>query len=136
MRESKKVLELLGTNPGSWQMLARCDSATIDRVQKIKAILPMDKPYTNLLAAIRDDTTLFDMGRWHQKHGCKTAHCEAGWLVHLHPQGYALEEALNSTEAAATVIVRVSRPNAPLPNFYATNEQAMAFIEARAEEEK
>ena len=65
---------------------------------------------------------------------CKTTHCEAGWLVTLHPQGRVLEQEIG-WKAAATLILRRSRPDAPLPNFLASNEAALAFIEARAAEE-
>ena len=62
-----------------------------------------------------------------------------GWTVHkAGPAGYALEKACGAdgTPVAAALILLKSRPDAPLPNFYATNDQAMAFIKARAAEEK
>jgi hypothetical protein len=72
------------------------------------------------------------MSTWHS---CKTTHCIAGWTVHVAGKaGYGLER-ITDTATAAAAILRKSRPSAPLPNFYATDEAAMAFIEARAAEE-
>jgi len=72
------------------------------------------------------------MTSWHT---CKTVHCEAGWIVFLAgEEGRQLEE-LTDTPTAAGLILRKSSPKTPRPNFYATDEQAMAFINARVKEE-
>jgi hypothetical protein len=62
-------------------------------------------------------------------HSCETTHCRAGWAVHLAGKaGYELEKRLGAC-AAGALIYAVSRPNMPVPDFYASNEDALADIE-------
>jgi hypothetical protein len=90
------------------------------------------RPYSQILAAISGGGKL-EMNNWHT---CKTTHCIGGWTVHLAGKaGYDLESK-TSTPSAAALILRKSRPDAPLPNFYASNEAALAFIRKRAAEEE
>ena len=72
------------------------------------------------------------MKTWHT---CETTHCVGGWTVKLTPGGKELERKYH-TRLAAELILSASRPDAPLPNFTASNEAAMAFIQARAKEEQ
>ena len=144
-------LEIEGTDPLEWDApLARlgavCSDATLARLgavcsdatlARLKATLEMvpviDKPYTAILASIEQPGCSIEMGNWHT---CETTHCVGGWTVHKAGKaGYALEKRLGDTAAAAACILRKSRPDAPLPNFYASNKAALAFIRARAKEE-
>jgi hypothetical protein len=70
-------------------------------------------------------------------HSCDTTHCRAGWVVTLAgAAGKALEWAIG-TPAAAAVIYLASDPKLEkMPNFYASNEDALADMKALAEEEK
>ena len=93
----------------------------------------LEKPYTKILAAIKEGGTL-QMASWH-KAGCQTTHCVGGWTNFLAPGGMEFERLFSSPGDAAAQILRKSRPDAPLPNFTASNEAMMAFITARAKEE-
>ena len=113
--------------------------ASLARIEKMGGEVPrLEKPYTAILKAIGTDGCSLEMNQWHT---CQTTHCLAGWTVHLAGQkGYDLEKRFktvfqNGTPEAATFILLKSRPKAPLPNFYASNDEAMAFIKARAAEE-
>jgi hypothetical protein len=71
-----------------------------------------------------------EMRTWHT---CETSHCRAGWAIHLAGEaGTNLEIQLGSS-AAGALIYAVSRPGKPVPNFYVSNENAMADIIACAE---
>ena len=65
-------------------------------------------------------------------HACETTHCRAGWAITLHPMGRELEEVFGPWLAGA-VIYQVSTGR--VPNFFASDEDAMADIRrcARAE---
>ena len=117
--------------------LSRSQIGGLSREQKsaieaFKNVPILKNPYTSILAAIQRGGKI-EMSTWHS---CETTHCLGGWTVTLAPGGIEFEKRLNNTAIAAEEILRASRPDAPLPYFYASNEAAMAFIEARAAEEK
>ena len=69
------------------------------------------------------------MSCWHEE-GCNTTHCRAGWAIHLGGEkGYALERAVGPAMAGALIYVA---SGAPVPNFYDTDEGALADLRARA----
>ena len=113
-----------------WQIggLSQSGLAVLDEAKNAPIL---EKPYTKLLAVISNGEGKLEMANWHS---CKTTHCVGGWLCELTPGGKELEKKWD-TQLAATFILRNSRPDAPLPNFTASNEAAMAFIRARAKEE-
>lgn len=83
-----------------------------------------------ILAAIESGGEL-DMREWHV---CETTHCRAGWAITLAGDaGKALENRVAPC-AAGALIYAVSRPGMPVPDFYATDEDAMADIRACAAE--
>ena len=83
---------------------------------------------SKILAAIEDGGKL-DMSTWHQ---CKTTHCRAGWAITLAGgAGRELEIKYGSAGAGA-LIYAASYPNERIPNFYASDEDALADIKARA----
>jgi hypothetical protein len=67
-----------------------------------------------------------EMGSWNT---CETTHCRAGWAVVLHPQGRELEEKYGTCAAGALIYNACS---GYVPDFYASNEDAMADIQKRA----
>ena len=70
-----------------------------------------------------------DMGAWHS---CETTHCRAGWAVHLAGEaGYSLEDRIGPA-AAGALIYAASRPGTPVPDFYATNADALSDMRACA----
>ena len=72
-----------------------------------------------------------DMSTWH----CGTAHCRAGWVIALAGDaGKAMEFCLG-TSAAATLIYLASDPKIErIPNFYCTNDEALADMARMAGE--
>ncbi len=84
--------------------------------------------------------TSFDMGSWHgtrecdETNWCKTTHCRAGFAICLAGKaGFDLERKFGP-ETAGQMIYAVSRPNKPLPDFHASNAEALADMRANAAE--
>ena len=77
-----------------------------------------------------------EMGSWHQTGYCGTTHCRAGWVVVLAgPAGRAME-GLIGTPAAAALIYQASDPTLErIPNFYDSNDAALADMKRLAEAE-
>ena len=70
-----------------------------------------------------------DMSDWH----CETTHCRAGWAVTLAGKaGKTLEDEIG-TANAAYLIYAASDPRRPVPDFYASDEDALADIKRCAE---
>ena len=130
------------------RVLSLANDGTIDRLKKIKEVKGDPKIYTKMLVGINSlacafkengiEKTALNMKDWHgAKTSCGSSHCMGGWAVHCTEGGYELEK-LYGTLKAATIILRRSHPDKPLPNFSGDvpNEAALAFIQARANEEK
>ena len=82
-----------------------------------------------ILSAIETEGSALDMSNWHR---CDTTHCRAGWAITLAGEaGRALEASLGPS-AAAALIYASSRPDKPVPNWIASNEDAIADIRACA----
>jgi hypothetical protein len=89
--------------------------------------------HTRILAAIDQGGSL-DMSTWHT---CETTHCRAGWAVHLAGSAGRLLEAQFGSGAAAALIHQASCPwMEKVPDFYASNEEALADIKRCAEREQ
>ena len=70
-----------------------------------------------------------DMNHWHT---CETTHCRAGWAITLAGEdGIALEKKFGSAAAGALIYAK-STPDAKIPNFYASNKEAMEDLLKRA----
>ena len=79
------------------------------------------------------------MASWHGRDGnaCGTTHCRAGWAIHLAGEdGYALEDAVGPSLAGALIIQASCPWIEKVPDFTASNDDALADIKARAAEEK
>lgn len=97
-----------------------------------------------ILEAVRTPGNQLYMSDWHgtrEQPDCKTAHCIAGWAVHLAgPEGYALEAAMPgdydeaTAEAAALIFAASGCPI--IPDFFTSNERAMEELIERANCEK
>ena len=86
-----------------------------------------------ILAAIGDDPSkTFDMNSWHQKTACGTTHCRAGWAITLAGPAGATLEAIYGASVAGAFIYAASDPERKIPDFYATNEDALADMRERA----
>ena len=74
-----------------------------------------------------------DMNRWHI---CKTTHGRAGWAVMLAgEEGQKLEEQLGTNVAASLIYAKSSPCGSRVPNWYASNEEALADIKDRAQKQ-
>ena len=82
-----------------------------------------------ILAAIGEDASGLDMKDWH----CGTTHCRAGWPVKLAGEAGAKLERRFGTGAAGALIYAASRPGMPVPNFFASNADALADLRKCAE---
>ena len=81
-----------------------------------------------ILAAIEAGGAL-EMGQWHT---CQTTHCRAGWAITLAGEDGAKLEASIGSAAAGSLIYAASRPGKRVPDFYASNDDAMDDIRASA----
>ena len=89
--------------------------------------------HTKMLAALDTGGSL-EMDAWHT---CETTHCRAGWAVTLAGNAGKLLEAQVGPAAAGAFITMASCPWLErVPNFYATNEAALADIHACAQREQ
>ncbi len=114
---------------------ADLSGATLSRADLSGAIgLPPAPAIPNIDAAILakiDAGGVLDMARWHT---CETTHCRAGWAVHLAGKAGAALEREYSTNVAAALIYAASRPNKRIPNWYATDAEALEDLRACAAE--
>lgn len=85
-------------------------------------------------AAIKPDA--LDMGQWHRNGWCGTTHCRAGHVVVLAGAGGRVLEGVMGTNTAAALIYQASDPTLErVPNFYSTNDEALADMRRLAEAE-
>lgn len=92
-------------------------------------LVPIPLLYAEILGRIDAGSGALDMGVYHR---CETTHCLAGWANTLHPLGAALEHALGPWLAGAVIFLRST---GAVPDFFASNEDAMASMRAAAREE-
>jgi uncharacterized protein YjbI with pentapeptide repeats len=84
-----------------------------------------------ILRAIESGEGSLDMTQWHT---CETTHCRAGWAVALGGEkAKALENEIGTAAAGAFIY---HRSTGRVPDFYATDEAALADIVACAMENK
>jgi len=84
--------------------------------------------FTKIKAAIDGGKNL-GMGSWH--HDCGTTHCLAGWAVTIAGDRALGQEDYSGTAFIGALIIKESCPylEGKVPNFYASDEEAMKFIE-------
>ena len=71
-----------------------------------------------------------DMATWHT---CETTHCRAGWVVHLAGDaGKAMEYCLGTSSAAALIYLASDPTLEKIPDFHASNEDALADMKKLA----
>ena len=77
-----------------------------------------------------------DMSSWHSDGYCGTTHCRAGWAVVLAGEGGRVLEGVMGTNAAAALIYAASDPKLEkVPDWLASNADALADMRALAERE-
>jgi hypothetical protein len=75
-----------------------------------------------------------DMSTWHT---CDTTHCRGGWIVSLAgAAGKALEWAMGTPTAAALIYMASDPTLEKIPDFYASNTDAMEDMKRLAEKEQ
>ena len=74
-------------------------------------------------------TNALRMADWHT---CGMSHCRGGYAVMAAGEAGRTLEFTVGVATAANLIYAASRPKQPIPNFFATDEQAMADIKACA----
>ena len=82
-----------------------------------------------ILRAISAEGCRLEMVTWHT---CETTHCRAGWAIRLAGAAGMAIEGLIGTGPAAALIYHMSRPGHPIPDWYASNEDALADIKRHA----
>jgi hypothetical protein len=106
---------------------ANLTAADLTAANLTDANAPYVPPVENLdgqiLARIKSGGKL-KMDNWHT---CETTHCRAGWAVVISPVGRTLES-IYGTGPAAALIYAASYPKNKVPNFYASDKDAMADI--------
>ena len=114
---------------------ANLTGTSLSEASLMGAILTEEVPFVEnldakILERIEKGTGLLNMKRYHT---CRTTHCRAGWAVVLGGRkGKALEKKLGPN-AAGALIYALAYPDLPVPNFYATNKEAIKDIKFRAE---
>jgi hypothetical protein len=81
-----------------------------------------------ILAAIEAGGAL-EMKDWHT---CATTHCRAGWAITLAGEAAQALEDKFGPGVAGSLIYAASSPGELVPDFYASNDKAMADIRDRA----
>jgi uncharacterized protein YjbI with pentapeptide repeats len=88
----------------------------------------------NIHKAIYEAASKPDALNMESWHACETTHCRAGWVIALAGDAGKAMEFCMGTSAAAALIYLASDPKLEkIPNFYATNEDALADMKRLAE---
>ena len=84
--------------------------------------------------AAASEPNALNMSDWHT---CDTTHCRAGWVVTLAGEAGKTLETYWTTNHAAWLIYRASDPGivGHRPNFFATNDEALADMKRLADQE-
>ncbi len=112
-----------------------CEFNGIDRATAPYVVPNIDAA---ILTALESEKTHgLDMSGWHgqdcdETNWCETTHCRAGYAICMAGKaGFDLERKYGP-EIAGRMIYAVSRPDMPLPDFYADDETALKDIKACA----
>ena len=81
---------------------ANLRSADLSGAKELPPIEVVPDLRSKILAAATAPGCGIDMGSWHSE--CGTAHCIAGWVTTIHPQGKLLENLLTCPTAAALIL--------------------------------
>jgi hypothetical protein len=107
----------------SWANLSEADLREADLPTTVR-IPRLDES----IASTLDLGGTLDMSSWHT---CETTHCRAGWAITLAGDaGRVLEDVIGANAAAA--VIYASSGSHPVPDWFASNEDAMADIKKRA----
>jgi hypothetical protein len=111
---------------------AELDGARLTGAVLVGAVLTGVPVVPGLHVRVADavsDPARLRMDTWHT---CWSTHCRAGWAIHLAgAAGYALGELVGSETAGA--LIYAASTGDPVPDFYASDVEALADIRACAE---
>jgi Pentapeptide repeats (8 copies) len=129
--EHRSIKEALASMPNRKNLSeadlrrANLSRANLSRAETAPVVPRIDAA---ILARIESGGVL-DMKEWHI---CETTHCRAGWAVTLAGEaGKELEDKIG-TNAAAALIYTASRQGERVPDWFASNEDALADIRLHA----
>lgn len=87
--------------------------------------------HRTLASVFEDPNKTLDMSGWH--YNCNTTHCRAGWITTLAGHAGAVLELMIGPNAAAALIYAKSDPELEqIPDWFASDEDAMADIKRMA----
>ncbi len=119
---------------------ANLTGANLTRANLTGANLPEHIPvvknfFTRLMEIIEQDSEALNMCDWHT---CETTHCMAGWAIQLAGEAGLVAESFAGTQYAGALIINASCPclKGVVPDFFASNDDALKFIKECAEKEK
>lgn len=102
-------------------------------------VAPIQDLDAQILTDLESKKYSLDMGTWHGKKECGTTHCRAGSAVVKHPMGPELERVFGPALAGAVIYLAARRGTSKeneVPDFYASNNAALADIRACAAEQR
>ena len=121
---------LRSENIGKQANLSDADLSEMKHTVHIPLVQGLNKKILDALNGEIEER--LDMSNWHT---CETTHCYGGWAVFLAGESGKILESILDTNVAAALIITKSCPylNGKVPNFYASNEDALAEIKRCAE---
>ena len=127
--------DLTGANL-KWANLSEADLSMVIGLPDAPMVENIDRA---ILEIIESQPERFGMGRFHEStnrdNWCATTHCRAGFSIVLAGDvGWELEQAYGPNVAGA-LIYNASRPGVPVPDWYDSNDGALADIRYWAERE-
>jgi hypothetical protein len=97
---------------------------------KIIQTLPvLANPDQRILEIIKKGEGALNMGHWHE---CETTHCRAGWYIKLSGPAGQMFEAMCGSAVAGALIFSKAYPGRKVPNFYASDSDALKDMEQNA----
>ena len=113
---------------------ANLSDANLRDVKNLRYIVPVIENIHQTIYEAASQPDALGMSRWHS---CSTTHCRAGWTIVKAGEGGRILESCIGTNAAAALIYVASDPTLErVPNFFASNEQALEDMKAKAEQER
>ena len=106
--------------------LSRADLSKSDLVGDGGPLVPVVANLHGKILAAIDNGGALDMAHWHV---CGTTHCRGGWNIHFAGErGKALEEKYGANVAASLIVLCSCPWMTRVPNWFASNEDAMNDI--------
>jgi hypothetical protein len=118
---------------GAYLSEANLRRADLSEANLRRAYLPTSIKVKNLdariLEILESGEGQIDMSSWHT---CETTHCRAGWAIMLAGEAGRVLEDIYGPSAAGAIIYASSYPDLPIPDFVASDEDALADMRERA----